>query len=178
MDKSIFRDVMAQFAASVTVITTDGAGGKIGVTASSVTSVCDEPPLVLVCLHLSGRANKAIRSNGVFCINLLAPSQVGLAKAFSGHGQLSMEERFALAPWNSLRTGAPVSADAMAVLDCTLEDEQIIGTHAVLFGRVVAVGRGPAGPPLLYAERAYRPLARWCEGDEAEASRPDASKIL
>ena len=43
-----FRDGMARLAGAVNVITTDGAAGPAGFTASAVCSVTDQPPTLLV----------------------------------------------------------------------------------------------------------------------------------
>lgn len=158
-----FRDAMAQFAVSVTIITSDGKAGESGVTASSVTSVCDAPPIVLVCLNRAGRASKAIHQNGIFCVNLLASNQAPLARVFAGSGSLPMKERFALGHWSKLASGAPVLDGCQAALDCQLTDDKCVGTHIVLFGRVLAVRHQASTPPLLYAQRDYRRLLRWDE---------------
>lgn len=46
-----FRNAMAQLGTAVHVVTTDGAGGRAGFTASAVCSVTDTPPSVLVCIN-------------------------------------------------------------------------------------------------------------------------------
>lgn len=163
VDGAAFRRGMAQFAASVTLITSDGDAGLAGVTASSVTSVSDEPPIMLACLNLAGRTNRTIRANGVFCINVLAPKHQHLAVAFSGKAGTSLDERFGLATWSRLESASPVLAGCQVALDCRLVDEMIVGTHVVLFGQVVALALGPHAPPLLYSSRAYRRLDLWPE---------------
>lgn len=165
VDSVAFRHAMAQFAASVTLLTSDGDGGLAGVTATSVTSVSDTPPIMLACLNRAGRAHHIIRANRAFCINVLTPAQMHLATAFSSKTVAASEERFALAQWSRLRSGAPVLSGCQVALDCQLEDERVIGTHVVLFGRVVALALAPQGPPLLYSNRAYRRLDRWPETD-------------
>lgn len=158
---SEFRNALAQFATSVTVIATDGAAGRVGVTASSVAPVTDQPPTMLICLNLTGAAHQAIKSNGFFSINLLTPAQKKLAAGFAGKAGLSMEERFALGHWSCLTTSAPILDECQAALDCRLSAMQVIGTHAVLFGQVVAARYRQDAPPLLYAQRDYRLFERW-----------------
>ena len=46
-----FRDAMARLGAAVNIITTDGAAGRGGITATAVCSVTDDPPTLLVCLN-------------------------------------------------------------------------------------------------------------------------------
>jgi flavin reductase len=152
-----FRDGMARFAAAVTLVTTDGIGGRAGLTASSVTSVTDTPPTVLVCLNRSGHTGPILRDNGAFAVNLLAADQKALALLFS-QPWVSMAERFASGEWEALTTGAPILRHALVAFDCKLVREVEIGTHSVLFGEVVAVRSGEPRPSLIYASRGYHEL--------------------
>jgi flavin reductase (DIM6/NTAB) family NADH-FMN oxidoreductase RutF len=56
-------------------------------------------------------------------------------------------------------TGAPVLADALAWLDCTIHSRHVAGTHTLYIGRVEASStpRGEARP-LVYWNRDYRAL--------------------
>ena len=46
-----FREAMAQVASAAHIVTTLGAGGRAGLTATAVASVSDAPPTVLVCIE-------------------------------------------------------------------------------------------------------------------------------
>lgn len=153
-----YRDGMARLAAAVNVITTDGPGGRGGFTASAVTSVTDDPPTLLVCLHLQSRQNELLRTNGVLCVNTLAAGQAPLSALFSTQG-LSMDERFAAGSWSALQTGAPVLDGAVAAFDCRIVERLERGTHAVIFCEVQAV-RAADGEPLVYFGRGYRAMER------------------
>jgi flavin reductase (DIM6/NTAB) family NADH-FMN oxidoreductase RutF len=50
-DQQTFRDVIGHFASGVTVLTTRGAGEDFGATASAVSSLSLDPPMLLVCLN-------------------------------------------------------------------------------------------------------------------------------
>lgn len=152
-----FRDGMARFVEAVTIVATDGPAGSAGLTATSVASVSDAPPTLLVCLNRSGRSHAAICGNGAFCVSLLAADQRETARAFA-RIDAPAEARFALAAWERLATGAPALAGALVALDCRLVDAKAVGTHVVLFGEVVAIARGPSRPALLYAERDWRTI--------------------
>ena len=149
---------MARLAGAVSVIATDGDAGRRGVTVSAVTSVSDDPPTLLVCLNRNREENDWFRRNGVFSLNTLAASQIGIARAFAGEGHLPMEERFGLGKWEKLQTGAPVLEGCRMALDCIVTDVQPIATHFVIFGQVVASSLGGNEPALVYLDRQYRTL--------------------
>ena len=77
---------------------------------------------------------------------------------FSGSEGLTVEERFALADWDTLATGAPTLVGGLAVFDCELIESKEIATHRVLFGKVAGIRIGDALRPLVYFDRAYHEL--------------------
>jgi hypothetical protein len=68
-----FLDAMSRVAATVNVVTTDGPGGRAGVTVSAMTPVSADgaAPTLLICLHEDSRTTPAIAANRCFCINVL-----------------------------------------------------------------------------------------------------------
>ncbi|MDN2567866.1 flavin reductase [Aquibium sp. A9E412] len=153
-----YRDAMARFAGAVHVVTTDGAAGRRGVTAIAACSVSDNPPTVLVCLNRENPENERFLKNGVFALNTLAAGHKELSNAFSGLTGLSQDDRFALAEWRVLASGAPTLVGALAVFDCTLVEHKDFATHRVYFGRVTGLAIGSNLGPLIYHDRGYRVL--------------------
>lgn len=158
IDGRVYRDAMAHFAGHIHVVTTDGDAGRRAIAATAVTSVSDNPPIVLACINLGVAENAYYLQNGVFAINTLSARHLPLAKACSGITPVPQDERFALGEWNKLATGAPTLADAVAVFDCTVMEVREMATHYVFFGRVGGVRCGPNEPPLLYHDRGFRNL--------------------
>lgn len=158
IDRQAFRDGMSRVGAAVHIITTAGAAGRAGFTATAVTSVSDDPPTVLVCLNRTGHTASVLTENQVFCVNTLAAAHQPLADVFAGRGGLAGEERFGHGEWDSLATGAPALVGALVAFDCRVVDFRPVATHQILIGQVEAVRLGPSQPALLYAERAYRQL--------------------
>jgi flavin reductase (NADH)/flavin reductase/chlorophenol-4-monooxygenase component 1 len=150
-----FRGAFAQFATTVSVIATDGAGGRAGVTCSAVCAVSDNPATLLVCVHGKSAANPIIKKNGVLSVNCLEADQRALSQAFAGIGSLPMPQRFALAQWEVLATGAPYCRNALVALDCDLTEVREVGTHSIFIAQVVATAARPEGTPLIYQRRAY-----------------------
>ena len=60
-----FLPAMSAAATGVTVVATDGTGGRYAQTVSAMCSVSAEPPLLLACLHGRSPANAAITANGI-----------------------------------------------------------------------------------------------------------------
>lgn len=153
-----YRDAMSHFAGHVHIVTTDGPAGKRGATVIAACSVSDTPPTILVCLNRENRKNEPFVVNGNFALNTLSLHHRPLSVGFSGVTGLPVEERFALAEWDTISTGAPALKGALAVFDCALVDAKDLATHRVLFGRVTGLRIGDNLRPLIYHDRDYRVL--------------------
>ncbi len=150
-----FREAMSRVAGHVHVITTQGAGGLSGVTATAVSSVSDAPPSMLVCLNADSTTLGRMRANGVFGINVLAAPHEGVARAFSGEGGLEGAQRFRRDDGWEMSGRAPILPDALASFICSVTDATHVGSHVILIGRVEQANAGPDKPPLIYHRRQY-----------------------
>lgn len=70
-------------------------------------------------------------------------------------GGIPVDERFAAAAWTTLKTGASVLIDCAVSFDCCIVDVASVGTHDVLFCRVVALQRSDGADNLIYFARDY-----------------------
>ena len=156
VDRQVYRDAMARLGAAVSVITTTGAAGPLGFTASAVCSVTDDPPTLLVCMNRGSRLNEAFKANRVLCVNTLAAVQEPLSPLFAGlTGVDDMPTRFAAARWTALTTGSPVLAGAVVSFDCRIAQITEVGTHSVFFCEVEAIQAGSEHEGLIYVGRVY-----------------------
>ena len=155
-DPKIFREAMSRLGAAVHVITTAGRGGKTGATATAVCSVSDTPPTLLMCLNRRSQTNPVVVENGVFCINTLGAAHAEFADIFAGRTGVLGSDRFSSGDWTVLTTGSPVLASAVIAFDCRIVELRAVASHNVFFGAVETVRLGPAGPALVYHERAYK----------------------
>lgn len=149
------REALSKAITPVTILATDGPSGRAGVTCSAVCSVCDTPPTVLVCVNRNSFANGVIKANGILTVNWLSADQSELSQLFAGVGGLSMPERFARSQWGILASGAPYCKEAMMTLDCRVADAIEVGTHSLIFARVIATTKADERHPLAYYQRAY-----------------------
>ncbi|WP_142848410.1 flavin reductase family protein [Telmatospirillum sp. J64-1] len=157
MDAEAFKSAMSHFASSVTVVTTDGAAGRAGVTVSAACSVSAEPPSLLVCIHHLSPAAEAIVRNGRFCVNLLAAGQDRVADCFAGRVAEFREDKFAAVQTVPTPGGCPAIKGATVAFDCKLAEVHRFGTHRLLLGLVEDV-REIDDIPLLYANRNYHTI--------------------
>jgi flavin reductase (DIM6/NTAB) family NADH-FMN oxidoreductase RutF len=145
-------------AGTVCIVATARGGNRFGLTATSVTSLCLEPPALLVCVNRLGSTYAAIAAATRFSVNLLAANQVDCARAFSSL-HVSGESRFENESWVESPDGIPLLRSANAAVLCQVESVIPYGSHAAFIGRVIEVHIGTAAvAPLLYFDGAYRTL--------------------
>jgi len=156
IERKEFRDAMARLPAAVNIVTTDGAAGLGGFTASAVCSVTDSPPTLLVCMNRSVSSCYAFRENGVLAVNTLCGSQQDLSAIFAGFTGVDGAARFDAGVWRKLATGSPILEGAMVAFDARVTDVVEKGTHLVFFAEVEAI-RTAEGveAALLYFARDY-----------------------
>ncbi|NYG43610.1 flavin reductase [Bradyrhizobium sp. IAR9] len=150
-----FRLAMRNLASGVAIVATGTGTARRGLTVSSVTSLCMEPPCLLVGVNASSETHAAILANGCFGISLLGSGQENLALRFAG-GAKGID-RFATSPWVQGVLDVPLLEPAIGVLECVLHHHQMVGTHGLFIGRIVAT-RGGDGDPLVNFQGALRAL--------------------
>ncbi len=154
---SDFRQAIGHFATGVTVVTSIGADGEpVGTTASAVTSLSLDPPLVLVCFDRASVTLQAVHAHGAFVVNVLAAPQRHLSANFARRGLA--------AAWDGVRhrpgaTGSPRLDGVLAALECTVENSLPGGDHEIVIGRVHDVEiNGKDAAALLYWRGTYTSL--------------------
>ena len=149
----VFRSAMRRLATTVSIVTCAGAEGWHGMTATAVTSVCADPPTLLVCVNRATSLYRPLVTGGAFCVNLLRSSQAPLSRAFGG--QVKGPARFALGNWQAEEGGLPFLADAQANLFCAVQRVVECCTHGIVLGGVRAVRFAEAVTPLLWQDGHY-----------------------
>ena len=145
VDCDVFRNVIGHFASGVTVITARGDDKDHGMTASAVTSLSMDPPMLLVCINDRNPTAHAVSASGAFAVNILAESQADLAEQFGRPG----DDKFSGVDKRYGCLGEPVLGEALAHLECRVEEEVRGGTHRVFLSRVVHADARD-GAPLTY----------------------------
>jgi len=158
VDTGRFKDAMRHLAGAVSVITVGQGDERTGFAATSVSSLAIDPPSVLVSLNRSSSSWPVLQRYGRFAVNILTDTQRDIAERFAGRDGIKGAARYEGAQWHELVTGTPTLANALAVLDCDLEEAIDRHSHSILIGRVRAITIRSDASPLLYWHGAYRGL--------------------
>jgi flavin reductase (DIM6/NTAB) family NADH-FMN oxidoreductase RutF len=145
MGTDTYREAAGHFTTGVAVITTLHEGRRYGVTASAVTSLSLDPPMLLVCLNRSLATRDAVVATRRFAVNVLAEDQAALAMQFATRAP----DKFAGVAVADGLDGVPLLTDALAHLQCTVVDPVDAATHTVLLAEVDATNIA-TGSPLAY----------------------------
>ncbi|GAA5122251.1 flavin reductase family protein [Alloalcanivorax gelatiniphagus] len=143
-DGTVFREVVGHFLSGVTVVTTDD-GSRYGVTASAVSSLSLDPPMVLVCLNQKLATVDAIRRAGHFAVNILGSQHAALAAQFA----VPHPDKFRDVDVQYGASGSPLIVEALAQIECAVAEVVPAATHTIVLGRVVTARARP-GDPLAY----------------------------
>jgi flavin reductase (DIM6/NTAB) family NADH-FMN oxidoreductase RutF len=156
VDAAAFRQALSRLAAGVSIITTIGRDGqKIGLTATAVTSLSAEPPLILVCIGNWSQAIAPLEAGAPFIVQLLRAEQLHLAHHFA----TSQADKFASVAHSVGASSCPRLTDALAWIECTPNQLYPGGDHVIVVGQVVNILLGAEEqPPLVYFGRQFHTL--------------------
>lgn len=145
---------MGSFATGVSVMTTVVDGVPHGMTASAVSSVSLEPPLVLVCVARDALMATRVVDAGVFALSFLADDQVAAASTFADPDRIEGAAEFAAVGFRMHATGSFVLDGNVGWVDCRVWSVVDGGDHLVVLGEVLSLG-SDTDRPLLYYRAAY-----------------------
>jgi flavin reductase len=148
-----FRGAMRRLTTTVSVISCAHGETWYGMTATAVTSVCADPPALLVCVNSSTAMHEPLVLTKRFCVNMLRVGQQAISAAFGG--KLRGPERFNLGGWRLSDDGLPYLEGAQANIFCRTEQVVPFGTHSIFIGAVEWVDLAEAISPLLYEDGRY-----------------------
>ncbi|MFC8620876.1 flavin reductase family protein [Streptomyces anulatus] len=150
-----FKQVFRRYPAGVVVVTADSGRGPVGFTATSLTSLSLDPPLVSYGIGVAASSWPHVEAAASTVVNFLGADQEQLARTFATSGI----DRFA-APtaWRRLPEGEPVLDGVAGWL--RLETERIVpaGDHRIVIARVTESWLDEGRAPLLFHDGAYHSL--------------------
>ncbi|MEU5050320.1 flavin reductase family protein [Streptomyces sp. NPDC021096] len=150
----LLRSVFRRHAAGVAVITARGAR-PAGFTATSLTSVAAEPPLISFGVGTGSSSWPVLAEAEHVGVHILGEHQQELAATFARSGA----DRFA-APtrWYSGPHGVPVLEDVLAWMVCRVVARVPAGDHRLVLAEAVAGDPTGDGRPLLYHQGRFNGL--------------------
>lgn len=151
----LLRSAFRRHAAGVAVITARGDAGPVGFTATSLTSVSAEPPLLSFGIGTGSSSWPAVSEAEYVGVHLLGDHQEDLAATFARSGA----DRFA-APtaWREGPAGVPVLDGVLSWLVCRVAGRVPAGDHRIVLAEVLLGDPTGAGSPLLYHQGRYNGL--------------------
>ncbi|MFE6281268.1 flavin reductase family protein [Streptomyces sp. NPDC057877] len=143
----LLRSAFRRHAAGVAVITAPGEAGPVGFTATSLTSVSAEPPLLSFSVSGTSSSWPAISGADHIGVHILGEHQRELAATFARSGI----DRFA-APtaWREGPKGVPVLDGVLAWLVCRVAALVPAADNRIVLAEVVMGDPAGTGRPLLY----------------------------
>jgi flavin reductase (DIM6/NTAB) family NADH-FMN oxidoreductase RutF len=145
-----FRQAMRELAGAVSIITVGDENNKTGFVATSVSSFSAEPPRVILCISRTSSSWAVLSESHRFGVNFIREGEDALANRFTGFGGIKGQARYVGAEWITLPTGTQVLKDALASIDCTVEESLERHDHAIVIGKVESIRVCDMGNPLLW----------------------------
>ncbi|MET3291241.1 UNVERIFIED_CONTAM: flavin reductase (DIM6/NTAB) family NADH-FMN oxidoreductase RutF/DNA-binding GntR family transcriptional regulator [Brevibacillus sp. OAP136] len=179
VERDVFQHVMGHFASGVTVITVRHNETDYGLTASAVTCLSLDPPMLLICVNRKTGTREAIAQSKVFGVNILHEDQGDVAIQFSKPNT----DKFAGVAIRYGELGEPLLAGVLANLECRMVEEVTGGTHSIFLAEVQNAW-AEEGKPLAYYrgkfgrfqgagdEAVYRTSRRLVLAREVELAKP------
>ncbi|MEU6610908.1 flavin reductase family protein [Streptomyces shenzhenensis] len=151
----LLRSAFRRHAAGVAVITARGALGPVGFTATSLTSVSAEPPLLSFGIGTGASSWPAIAETGHVGVHILGEHQHELAATFARSGA----DRFGPpTAWRDGPQGVPVLGGVLAWLVCRVVGRVPAGDHRIVLAEVELGDADGVGRPLLYHQGGFNAL--------------------
>lgn len=158
IDPQVYRATLAQWASGVTIVTSIHNGERVGITASSFSSLSLDPPRVLISVAKRLQTHQAIVDSQSFAVSILTTEQQEWGMRFAGMVPEG-SDRFAGIEAFTAVTGCPLLPDALAWLDCRVAMAHDGGDHTIFIGEVVAADASGGDNPVIYYHRQWRELA-------------------
>lgn len=146
LDGTAFRAALGAFTTGVTVVTTHGEQGDVGLTANSFNSVSLDPPMVLWSLGKSASSLPAFKTAQHFAVHILSEDQQELSNRFATRGI----DKFAGIDVMRGPDDVPLLNDCAARFVCRTEYQYEGGDHIIFVGEVLDFSHRDQSPLLFH----------------------------
>ncbi|WP_267243359.1 flavin reductase family protein [Streptomyces sp. PR69] len=150
----LLRSVFRRHAAGVAVITAQGER-PVGFTATSLTSVAAEPPMISFGVGTGSSSWPVLEEAAHIGVHILGEHQRDLAATFARSGA----DRFAPPTrWHTGPEGVPLLEGVLAWLVCRVVARVPAGDHRIVIAEAVSGDPTGDGRPLLYCQGRFNAL--------------------
>ncbi|HYQ74525.1 flavin reductase family protein [Cellulomonas sp.] len=154
-----FRAAMGRLPAGVVVVAVRWKGTDHAMTASALTSVSLEPPMLLLCVHQDARLRDALDDVDTWAVSVLADDQAPVADWLASPGRPAVGQLDRVPHVAAPRSGAAWVSGAAAWFECRTSRIVPAGDHDVVLADVLESREGdPAAGSLVHLRRRVRGL--------------------
>lgn len=107
-------------------------------TASWLTQVSSEPPMVVVAINDKHQSAQHLKEQDAFAVNILSREAEVVAKTYYGPAESGYDKLKSVPVKPAPLTGCPIIPGAIGFLDCRIIKRVPAGNHTVFFAEVVA----------------------------------------
>ena len=162
-DETALRRAFSCFPTGVVAVCRRDAGGDVGMSASSFTTVSIDPPLVSVSVRDGSATWPVLRGARRLGVSVFAAHQGDACRRLAG----PPESRFDDVHLTATESGALFIAGSAAHLECSVFSEVPAGDHHIVLLRIHALRSDPTVDPLVFHASTFRAL-------EARRARAEA----
>lgn len=155
-DAAAFRAAMRNFVGSVSIVTTWHSDRPWGMTINSFTSVCTDPPTILICLNNKTVTAMHVKDSSRFAVNLLTQDQLHLSELCSRPSEDKYVDEHVLSSAEVAGASCvPRLRDASVVFECRTVEQLVVGSHRIAIAAIERIHVPVMRPPLLYGQGRY-----------------------
>jgi flavin reductase (DIM6/NTAB) family NADH-FMN oxidoreductase RutF len=162
------HEALRQLPRAVSVVTFQRGADWFGLTATSVSFLSVEPPTLLISFDCAARLSPAGTPQASFGVSVLAASHAEIADRFGRGALVEASSDDFEGSWVASASGVVLRSDAVAALEC--EVEEIIDRHgrAIVIGRIRNVFKIGGSGALVYWRGAYNSIG-WTDDEVRRA---------
>jgi flavin reductase (DIM6/NTAB) family NADH-FMN oxidoreductase RutF len=159
-----YPEALRQLPRAVSVVTFQRGDDRLGVTATSLSSLSLEPPTILVSFDGTASISPAAVTAASFGVSVLGASHVELADRFGRGAPIDPTPDESEGSWVTAASGVVLRSDAIAAFEC--ESEEVIERHgrAIVIGRIRNVFKVGGSGALVYWLGAYNSIG-WTDDE-------------
>jgi len=155
LDPSALRRAFGAFPTGVVAVAAEVDGARVGMAASSFTSVSLEPALVSFSIANTSATWRALRRAPRLGLSVLADHHDQVCRQLAGPAS----SRFDGLSLHCTAEGAVLIEDAVATFDCSIDREVGAGDHTVVLLQLHAVCDHGAASPLVFHRSGFGRIA-------------------